>query len=97
MKEAELRKFATCGMCGRKVLESGLPMFWRVTVERFGMDMKAVQRQMGLTMQLGGNAFLASAMGADEDLALPIVEPVTIAVCESCCTESTCVAALAEK
>ncbi len=52
MKEKELRKHATCAMCGNKVLASGLPLFWRVTVERFGVDLKAVSRQQGYSMML---------------------------------------------
>ena len=96
MKEAELRKHATCSMCGGKVLAAGMPLFWRVTVERFGIDLRAVQRQQGLTMMLGGSAAIASAMGADEDMAIPIGDAETVTVCEPCCTATTCVAALAE-
>ena len=96
MKEKELRKHATCAMCGNKVLASGLPLFWRVTVERFGVDLKAVSRQQGYSMMLG-SAEIALAMGADEDMAQPLMEPVTLTVCERCGTQTTCVAALAEK
>lgn len=96
MKESELRKHSNCSICGNKILASGLPMFWKVTIERFGIDIAAVQRQQGLTMMLGGSAALAMVMGADEDMAKPIVEAVEIVVCETCCTKSVCVAQLAE-
>ncbi len=96
MKEAELRKHATCALCGNKVLAAGMPLFWRVTVERFGIDLRAIQRQQGLTMMLGGNAAIAAAMGPDEDLAMPIGDAETVTVCEACCTKTTCVAVLAE-
>ena len=95
MKESELRKHATCAMCGSKVLEQGIPLFWRVKVERFGIDLQAINRLQGLTMMLG-SAELAAAMGTGEDLAKPMVDAVTITVCDACCTKSTCVAALAE-
>ena len=96
MKEKELRQHATCAMCGNKVMATGLPSFWRVTIERFGVDMRAVERQQGLTMMLGGSAVLAAVMGPDDEMARQIVEPVTLTVCENCCTENTCVARLAE-
>lgn len=76
-------------------MASGLPLFWRVTVERFGIDMQAVQRQHGLGMMLGNGA-IAAIMGPDEDLAKPMMEPKTITVCEDCCTKMTCVAELGE-
>jgi hypothetical protein len=95
MKEAELRRHATCSLCGNKVMAQGMPLFWRVTVERFGIKADPVERQTGLAMMLG-SAQLASAMGPDEDMAEPIMEPVVLTVCESCDTRSTCVAAMAE-
>lgn len=96
MKEKELRQFAVCGLCNRKIGATGLPLFYRVTVERFGIDLKAIQRQQGLTMMLGGHAEIAAAMGPDEELALPLMEPVRFAVCEDCSTKQHCVAELAE-
>lgn len=96
MKEAELRACVTCAVCGKKIGETGLPMFWRVRIERHGIDMGAVQRQTGLAMLLGGNGILASAMGADEEMTVPLREPIEFTVCETCCTRETCVAQLAE-
>lgn len=85
MKEKELREHSACDLCGKKILASGLPLFWRVTVERFGVDTAACQRQHGLGLMLG--APLASVMGPDEDLAAPVMEPKKITVCETCATE----------
>ena len=95
MKEAELRKHATCDLCHRRILESGLPLFWRVTIERFGVDMRAAEQQTGLAMMMG-NAVLAGVMGPDRDMAKPVMDPAVITVCETCCTKDTCVAAMAE-
>lgn len=97
MKETELRKFATCGLCKKKVLQSGLPLFYRLTVERFGIKMDAVNRQAGLEMMLGGSAFVAQAMGPDEDMAEPMMEPLSIAICEKCAMTDLCVAEIAER
>lgn len=95
MKEAELRECATCALCRRKIMESGLPLFWRVTIELFGIDVAAAKRQDGLAAMLGSSA-LASVMGTDDDLAKPMMDPVKISVCESCCTDPQCVAHLVE-
>ncbi len=83
MMELELREHATCVLCGNKIMASGIPLFWRVTVERFGVDLRAVERQQGLTMMLG-DPYLASVMGPDEDMATPFMPPVVLTVCEPC-------------
>ena len=88
MKESELRQHLTCDLCNRKVTATGLPLFWRVKVERFGIDAKAVQRQHGLGMHLGSHA-LAGIMGLDEDLATPVMDPVTLTMCEGCALDAT--------
>lgn len=85
MKEAELRNHTHCNLCHRKIGECGIPLFWRVTVERFGVDLQAVQRQDGLGQFLGSTA-ISGAMGPDEDMAKPMMDPVTLTVCETCGT-----------
>ncbi len=84
MKELELRKHATCSLCGNKIMASGIPLFWRVTVERFGVDLRAIERQQGRAMMFNGNATLAHIMGPDEDMAKPFMPPVVLTVCEPC-------------
>jgi hypothetical protein len=96
VKEKELRECATCAVCGNKIGQSGLPMFWRVRLERHGVKLDAVRRQSGLTEMLGGSAVLAMAMGTDEEMTLPMMDPVTLTVCEDCCTKEVCIAQLAE-
>ena len=92
MKEKELRKVVTCSLCGKKAPECGAPLFYRVRIERWGIDLGAVRRQSGLELMFGGTAgaavALAQAMGADEDMAKPVMEPVTITVCETCSHKS---------
>ena len=95
MKERELRQHATCSLCRQKIGHTGLPLFWTVRIERFGVDLAAAQRQHGLGLMLGGP--LAMVMGPDEDLATPMMEPLTLTVCERCaCERDLPVAALAE-
>lgn len=94
MRETELRDSATCALCDRLVGKSGLPLFWRVRIERHGIDLAAVQRQSGLALLLGTPA-LALALGPDEEMTVPLLEPVTLTVCEFCGTRDTSIAYLA--
>lgn len=89
MKEKELREHAKCSLCNNFVVKSGLPLFWKVSIERFGMDLKAIERQQGLTMMLGGYAALAAAMGPDENMAQPVMDKVVLTVCETCAYENS--------
>jgi len=84
MREAELRKHAVCSLCGKKIMHTGLPLFWRVTIERFGVDLAAARRQDGLAAMLGGHALLAQVMGQDEVMAKAIMDPAVLTVCERC-------------
>jgi len=94
MKEKELREAAECARCHKKIGASGLPLFWRVRIERYGINRQAIERRQGLAMMLG-SAVLAQVMSADEDLATPVMDPVTVTICESCCTEPLILAAIA--
>lgn len=38
MKEKGLRESAVCAICKLPFGHVGLPLFWRVTIERFGVD-----------------------------------------------------------
>ena len=97
MKEKELRKHAICSLCREKILAGGIPLFYRVTIERFGVRLSAVERQQGLTMMLSGSAVLAAVMGPNEDMAQSLMEPLVLTVCENCSTERRDpIAALAE-
>ena len=98
MKEKELRDLAVCAGCGNKVGHTGLPLFYKVTVERFGIDMKAVSRQDGLGAFLGGQYGIAHVMGPHEDLAKEIGDPSVVSICENCGNEGkVCIAALHER
>lgn len=83
MKERELTKHMKCDACRRELTETGLPLFWTLTVTRYGLDAGAIRRRMGLGMAVGSGA-LASILGPDEDLAVKLMEPVEITLCEQC-------------
>lgn len=94
MNEAELRAAAICGVCGKRVGEARLPLFYRVRIERWGIKRDAVERQSGLEMLVGSVA-IARALSAGEDMAIPVMDPVTLTVCEACSMRSVMVAELA--
>lgn len=83
--------FKPCAICGKGMMHAGLPLFYRVKVESMGIDMKAVQRQAGAEMMMGGGvagAKLASVLGPNPDIATPIdadLQPVL--VCQPCALE----------
>ncbi len=87
MKEDELRELAECANCKKKLGETGMPLFFKVTIERYGLNKPALDRLQGMTQFFGGHAQLASVMGADEDLAKRISGPRTVMICESCAGE----------
>lgn len=93
MKRTEISK---CALCGQGVMHDGNIIFYRLSIQTFGMDLKAVQRQAGLEQFLGGNAAIAHAMGPDEDLAIAVHEPETALVCLPCACTPSCVASLLE-
>ena len=83
MKEIELRRHLKCDCCGNVINHSGIPIFWKVKVDRFMVDASAVNRQRGLGLFLGSQS-LASVMGPDEDLAKSIMDPREITLCDEC-------------
>jgi hypothetical protein len=95
MKEDELRQRTECANCHKKIGHTGLPLFWTLKIERHGIDIEAVKRQDGLTALLGGNAFLAHAMGTDAEMTKPMMDPVEITLCEECAMGDVNIAALA--
>ncbi len=97
MKRAELLKHATCNLCSKPIGNSGLPLFWTVSINRYGIDMQAAKRSDALGTYLGSQA-IANIMGPDEDLAEPVMEaPVELTVCEKCaCDRGLPIAAMAE-
>jgi hypothetical protein len=91
MPEAVLKRrdIQPCICCGKGVMHTGLPLCYRVTIERFGFDMRALQRLSGLEQFFGGGsggATLADVMGPGDDLAKRIGDAGVALVCEACST-----------
>ncbi len=87
MKAAEIQP---CALCGKGVMATGLPLFWRVTCERLGVDRRAVEQVAGLEL-LVGNVAIARALGPDPDIAAPLGAPRSVLVCEACAGQETSV------
>lgn len=85
MKARQLLDNATCSLCGKPVLHTQVPLFWVVSIVRFGVDVQAMRRFDGLSALVGGSK-IAEAMGPDEDIAKPMYDPVTLTICETCGT-----------
>ena len=83
MKLNELSRYVKCDGCGNHIAHSGLPIFWRIKAERFGIDATAVKRQRGLSEFLG-SAELANIMGPDQDMTIDLMEPKTMTLCDGC-------------
>lgn len=83
LKEDELVKLGNCQICGKKMLEGGGPTFYKVRLERAIWSPGAIQRRVGLELQLGSGA-LAQVMGPSEDLAKIYSGPHDVVVHESC-------------
>lgn len=96
MRRAELIAAAQCAACRRKVGEASFPTFYRLTLERHGLNLPALRRAHGEEL-LMGSPFLAAALGADEDLTIRVMDPATITICEDCSTQALIIAALAEQ
>jgi hypothetical protein len=77
-------------------MHSGCPVFYKVSVERFCVDINAANRQHGLELMIGSPA-IAFIMGPDEDVAKPLDTPSVSLVCQDCLLKTSALAHLSEK
>lgn len=95
------KDFKACAICHKGMMHTGLPLFWRVRIERMGVDMTAAQRQHGMEQFFGGSApgavALADVFSDGAPIATPLDEAKTVLVCETCAMSDTCVAYLSER
>ena len=79
-----------CVLCWKGLAHAGIPFFWRVRLQMFGLDARAIQRRHGMEEMFGGGnagAALAQVMGTDDDLAKPIGEEQQGLVCATCAAD----------
>lgn len=87
--------FKPCALCGKGMMHTGLPLFWRVRIERMSIDSRAVQRAHGMEQYMDGVIALARVF-EDPDIATPIAGQTTALVCETCALQPHMLATLAE-
>jgi hypothetical protein len=99
MKEKELRKHAKCSNCGKGIAHTGLPFFWTLTVDRYGLEPGALRRNKAIADYFGGGhngSVLASVLGEDEDMAKKVMDTFTLTLCENCAMNPVLIPALCE-
>ncbi len=87
--------FKPCALCGKGVMHSGIPLFYRLHIESMGVDMRAAQRAHGMEQYMGGHVALARVF-EDPDIATRIGESKTVLVCQDCAIKPHLVAQLGE-
>ncbi len=87
MKRDEITK---CVSCHLGIAANGLT-FYKISMERFILDPRAIERQHGLEMMLG-SPVLAGVMGPNEDLAKPVSKKIDFLMCEQCACEEKYIA-----
>lgn len=80
------KDFKPCEICGKGMMHAGHPLFLRITIERMGIDSRAVERAHGMEMMVG-DPLLANIMGADEDLAKVVDGKRDMLICIRCASE----------
>ncbi len=96
MKRDQLQK---CALCRKGLLACGIPLFFRLRIKRFGVNLANIQRHHGMELMMGGGkagAALARVLGTDEDIATPLGEGSEILICNDCASGKTSVDQLAE-
>lgn len=74
-----------CAICGKGLMHANpTGIFWRISAERLIIDQRAVQREHGLEMMMGGNAAIAAALSPERTFAQSFGETQRFLVCEPC-------------
>lgn len=83
MKEDELRKHATCSICDLLIGHTQLPLFWTVTIKRWGIDFRAMELQDAFAVMMGSSK-VVQVMRPNREMAEVITGPITLTICETC-------------
>lgn len=76
-----------CAICNRQLLETGLPIFNRFTVQQCGIDGSEVRKHVGLAMQMGGGVnglALAGVLGPRVEPVVEVVKHQPVNICHDC-------------
>ena len=86
-----------CALCYKGVAHDNSLIFYRVTIETYGLEIANINRQTGLEIMLGGHASLANVMGPDAPIATRVHDPEPKLVCLSCLIDGATLAQLIEE
>jgi len=78
----DLDQIKPCAMCGKGIGHAG-PVFYRARIEQLVIDDRAVARETGLQMMLGGNVAIARALSPETDFAKPF-RTAEVLLCGTC-------------
>ena len=81
LKRDELKH---CALCNRGVMHDNNISFYRITIQQFLIDVRAVQQQAGLELMMGGHAAIAHALGPDANLAKAPCPAQSHLICQEC-------------
>lgn len=76
-----------CVGCGRQLLETGLPIFNRITIEQCGIDGNAVRQHVGLALAMGGGRdglILADVLGPGVKPVVVVQKHMPVNICHEC-------------
>ncbi len=95
------KDFKNCALCGKGMMHDGNILFYRVKIERMGINLEAIQQTHGLETFFGGGqggAVLAGVMGTDPEIAKPVTSDKAL-VCDTCACKKDiyCLAAFHER
>ena len=83
------RDLEPCILCDKGVMHAGDPVVYRISIQQFVFNVRAIQRQHGLEMSMGDAAPLAQIMGPNDDLAKATGKPLTGLLCAPCAMTAT--------
>lgn len=92
-KKMKVGDFRPCARCGKGMMHTGLPLFYRVTIQRMAIDMREVHRADGMEKFFAGHVGIARVFH-DPDIGIPFAESVTVLVCETCANQPPTLLAL---
>lgn len=84
LAELKHRDIENCKVCEHGVAHDNQLIFYRVTIETYGLEIQNIQRAAGLEQVLDGHALLANIMGPDAAVATRVHDPEPKLVCLSC-------------
>jgi hypothetical protein len=93
--EFHRREITKCVCCGKGLSHGGLPLFWRVTLERFGLDAGAVRRT-GAMEQYFDSPAIAEVFSTGEPLGRRVDLSGPMLLCEPCVMDGARIVALWE-